>query len=832
MKYLAICISSLLAIAAAGRVCAADTEAAGANTSADNDTSLQEVIVTGTRQTGLTAATSAAPIQILSAETLATLASQPDLMQTLAAIVPSLTAEAFGGDTTNATLQVKLRGLSPNHVLILIDGKRRHTTANLAVDSGVFQGGAGADLSFIPVAAIDHIEVLTQGAAAQYGSDAIAGVINIILKKDSSGGSLNATYGGYFDGGGITDDVSGNIGFEPHDGAYLNFTAEVRNHGFSNRGGVDPRLTGSQHDVYPNTNESYVPGYPNLNLIAGDAQIQLKIASFNGGAKLGDDVEFYTFGTYGDKNVQSYQNYRPPSVISYTDPAGATTYQYPFGFSPREASHEIDYGLTGGIKGKVVGWNWDVSSSYGDDHVELSTLNSGNQLVYAETGTGPTDFYDGLLKATQWTSNLDLNQNFDIGLAGPLNVAFGGEYRRETYRIEAGDLASYLLGGGAGYQGFTPTDAGTHDRTNYAGYVDLAVRPVDPLLLDAAGRFEHYSDFGSKTVGKLTARYDIVPEFAVRGTVSSGFRAPTLAEEYYTSTYVAPSFAFLQLPPNSAAAQSLGLPSGLKPETSRNYSIGFVFRPTPKLMATVDVYQIDIKNRIVGSGAIYGSLGGTTVDQNVLNAITATGTQIVNVPSTGVQFFLNGADTRTRGVDIALDAPVDYDFGSVDWSVGATFAETTLANLAPGTAQMNGQPLFNATAISDLTTATPRFVLNLGSLWTLGKFTVNLREQILGPSNEWVGDDADTNGSSIVYYNNRIGTTALTNLDLGYQATQHLKLDIGANNLFNRYPNETNSTLLHYARQAQDNLAVEAHPYFSPFGFNGGYYYVRAAYKF
>jgi iron complex outermembrane recepter protein len=252
----------------------------------------------------------------------------------------------------------------------------------------------------------------------------------------------------------------------------------------------------------------------------------------------------------------------------------------------------------------------------------------------------------------------------------------------------------------------------------------------------------------------------------------------------------------------------------------------------PRLTATLDIYQIDIRNRIVGSGAIFGSLGGTILDQNVLNAIAATGAEVLNVPNAGINIFLNGADTRTRGADLVFDLPVDYEFGRIDWSLGATYAETTLTNLAAGTPQLDGQPLFDATAISDLTTAAPRFAFNLGSLWTLGQLTVNLREQIFGPSNEWESDYGDTNGNRPVYYNTRIGTTVITNLDLGYQANKHLKLDIGANNLFNRYPNQTNSTLLYYFRRAFDGTALFVYPGFSPYGFDGGYYYVRAGYRF
>src|ERR1700722_12038739 len=269
---------------------AADAPAADAEAESPE---IGEVIVTGTRQSGLSAAESPAPVQILSAAALEAASGNPDLMTTLAQIVPSLAMQAFGFDMAGQTLQAKLRGLSPNHVLVLINGKRRHTTANLAVDTGsVYQGGAGVDLNFIPLDAIDHIEVLTDGAAAQYGTDAIAGVINIILKKNTSGGIASATYGQYANGGGKTEDVSGNAGFEPTDGAYFNLTGQFHNHGHSNVGAIDERVINPANTAlknpdgtynYPNSNLPNVPGYPYLNRISGDGQQQSKQLLINTG---------------------------------------------------------------------------------------------------------------------------------------------------------------------------------------------------------------------------------------------------------------------------------------------------------------------------------------------------------------------------------------------------------------------------------------------------------------------------------------------------------------------------------------------------------------------
>ena len=801
---------------------------------APDSSAIGEVIITGTRQTGITAADSAAPIQIVSAAALQKVSGKPDLITALATIVPSLTAQSFGGDQSNQTLQIKLRGLSPNDTLVLINGKRRHTTANLAVLNGAYQGGAAADLNLIPVEAIDHIEVLTEGAAAQYGSDAIAGVVNIILKKNPAGGDVSASYGAYDDGGGSTEDISGNAGFQPLENSYLNLTAEVRNHGHSNRGAVDPRVINPT--TYPNSNEKYAPGYPYLNLIEGDGAYHATLLSFNSAFALGGgDTEFYSFGTWGKRDANSYENYRLPNKVAYTA-GGVTTYPFPFGFSPYEAIQETDYGITAGIRGEAVGWSWDVASSYGYDHDDIYTLNSSNASLYADTGASPTSFYDGFFKATQWTSTIDISRDIPIGLAGPLNIAFGGEYRRDTYAIGAGNPASYYGGGAQSYPGFNPPDAGDHARKNEAGYIDFAVKPVDALRVDLAGRYEHYSDFGSKAVGKLTARYDFVPQFAMRATVSTGFRAPTLAEEYYTTTNVSPISAVVQLAPNSPGAKDLGLGAGLSPETSNNFSVGFVFQPLPNFIATLDAYQIDIRNRIVASGTINAAVGGVVVAPGVTQAILDNGNSldpdVIAKGQTAVSLFTNGVNTKTRGADLMGDYLTEFGWGKIDWTLGATFNETTAGQVRGGPPSLAGQKLFDQTAISDLTTASPKFVVNLGSQWKIKQLTVSVRETVYGPSSEWVNDSGATLGSSVTYYRNTIGTTPITNLDVAYEAFAGLRLAVGAANVFNRYPNHINGQLFAAYNAAQFNSAVSQYPSFAPFGFNGGFYYLRAYYSF
>jgi iron complex outermembrane receptor protein len=840
-------------------------------TSASGTDNLNEIIVTGTRQTGTKASDSSAPIQIISPETLQTAAGKPDLMAALAQIVPSLTQQAYGEDMAGQTLQAKLRGLSPNHVLVLINGKRRHTTANIEIDLGsTFQGGAGVDLNFIPLDAIDHIEVLTDGAAAQYGSDAIAGVINIILKKNSSGSDLSGTYGEYGTGGGKTYDFSGNMGFEPTKGGYVSFTAQFDSHGHSNVSGIDERVVNPANlTTYPNLNLPNVPGYPNLNQWEGDAAQRRTLLMANMGFDFEGGTQLYSTLSYGHKEIASHEIYRLPSAADYTDAqSGAEVYPLPFGFNPEEADTENDYQLNAGVKGTFSAWNWDLNTGYGADRLSIYTLDSYNTGYSNSTGyPSPQNFYDGYLQATQWATTLDINKDFDVGLSGPLNVAFGGEYRRDTYSIGSGANISWEYGGPASYGGFAPSDAGSHSRDSYAAYVDLAAKPVDGLRLDAAGRYEHYSDFGDAIVGKLTGRYDFSPQFALRGTVSNGFRAPTLAEEYYTSTNSGPTTAYIQIAPNSPAASVLGLGNGLQPEHSVNLSFGTVWRPIPQMSATLDVYQIVITNRIVGSGQILGSNGGALVSPVVNDALIASraplNPQVLASGISGLNVFANGIDTKTRGADLVFSFPAEYDFGKIVWSIGATYNDTIITKYATTPAQLAGvnpatgiptNELYDPTAYSDLTSANPKYVVNLGMLYTYQKLSVNLLEKVYGPSSEYENDDADNGGTApgavpacvpkagtlficpggFDYFNSRIGVTPITNLDLSYQLRDHVRVSVGSINLFNRFPPKLNAQLLQHENNYAygDSLGVAQYPWFSPFGINGGFYYAKVNINF
>ncbi len=764
-------------------------------------------------------------------------------MGSLANIVPSFTVQAFGGDMANQTLQAKLRGLSPNHTLVLVNGKRRHTTSSLAILGGPYQGGAGVDLNFIPVDSIQHIEVLTEGAAAQYGTDAIGGVINLIMKKNPDGASVSYSHGGTYAGDGDTTTYTGNLGLEAMQGSYFSLTAEYREHEHTNRGDIDPRVVDparidpEEGGSFPNTNMPYAAGYPYLNKIFGDAAYEMKLVSLNAGIPIGDNTEFYGTATWGEKHAASFENYRLPSRVSYTDPdTGEVTYFAPYGFDPREETEETDYQGVLGVKGDVGTFTWDFSSSYGKDDIDMFTRDSANASLFASTGHTPTNFYDGTYTQTQWTTNLDFTKDLDFGMKEPLHFAFGAEYRQETWEAAPGDEGSRYLEGGQSFPGISTSDSGKHDRDVYAGYVDFAIKPLDKLTLDLAGRYEHYSDFGDTTVGKLSGRYEITDQFALRGTISTGFRAPTLAEEYYSATNVGPTTAFVQMPPNAPATALLGLGAGLQPEKSTDYSLGFVWRPESALAVTFDLYQVEVRNRIAATSTFYGTINGQLYSQVIVDAIIANGNvldpAVVAEGDTGINLFTNGVTTKTKGADLTFNYASNFDTLSIDWSVAATYTQTDVTKVRATPPEFGTtQVLFDQQALADLQDTTPKYTVNLGAVLKWDRMSIGIHELVYGPCSSFENDGGDTNGTPM-YYKNEIGVTPITNLEVNFDALEKLTITLGATNVFDEYPDKRNATLREAQFNAGDNSAVSGYPSFSPFGINGAYYYGKLVYRF
>ena len=784
-----------------------------------------DVVVTGTRRSGVRVADSAAPIQLFDSDALSRV-GQPNLNQILTQLTPSFTAEAFGGDASNLTLTARLRGLSPNHVLILVNGKRRHGTANLHVSAGPYQGGASPDLDVIPPEAIERIEVLQDGAAAQYGSDAIAGVINIILKSDRSGGSASVTAGQYYKGDGDTLAATARLAVPLGENGFLDVTGLHRFHDFSQRAGAERRVAAPDGSLLTGVPAAWaaIPGFPFLNPIIGDARSSLTAGTFNAGYDFGG-IQAYSFGSYGRRVARANEQYRLPNRVSQVV-GGTTIYPFPNGFVPQLGLEEDDYSITGGLRGQALGWDWDLSATYGRDIARISTLNSANASLYADTGFTPRDFYDGAFIATQLTANLDLRRDIELGLAAPVTLAIGGEHRRDTYEIRAGDAASIYKEGGQSYPGFQPSDAGRHSRSGWAAYIDIATKPVARWSIDLAGRYEHYSDTGDTVIGKFTTRYDFSPAIALRGTVSTGFRAPTLAESYYSATNVSPTTAVIQLPANSAAARLVGF-APLKPEHSTSFSAGLVLRPIDRLVVTLDAYQIGVRDRITGSGLQLGKSGTNVINQNVLDAIAAHG-NVIDPTATfvGVSAFANGFDTRTRGVELSATYPTELPFAHVDWSLSANYNQTRVTRNRLG-------DLLNPSAIGYLETASPRFKGILGLNAKRGRISVNLRETLYGSTRALVSPSG-----AAPFYEAKVGTAPITDLEVTLATRLGIDLSVGANNLFNRRPetfgNVPGSTTTPTAGPVTIAGAqvYNAPATFSPYGINGGYYYGRIAVHF
>ena len=876
----------------------------------------ETVIVTGTRVQGMTAADSAAPITVLGTDALTHGTGSSDLRQQLGQAIPSFTAQQFGGDTANLTLSAALRGLSPNDTLVLVNGHRRHYSGNMHVDSGDFTGGSDApDISLIPSGAIDHVEVLLDGAAAQYGTDAIAGVVNIILKNKSSGGQLSATAGqqyGTYQAKGDRYDVSYNMGLPLFDKGFVNFTVDKQFGGFTQLGGSDARVaglgpdgrglqTGLVNGDIPLSVAQQIKGYPNVNPIDGNPEYQLTMGELNAGYDFSDNLQLYAFGTIGHKFGKSYENNRMPDRVITTPgssqpctaanlngydqgsstPDGLTpscagpfasltangyaglpgtpgaglnpatgqvintgntgTYTtpgelilYPEGFRPLEVLKEDDYQYNVGEKFNAFGWAFDVDVGYGKDIDKIYTWNTANASLFADTHTTPTTFADGGFTASQFTGEIDASHPFNVGWASPLTVAWGLEAREDTYGIAAGEPLSYYKEGAQSFPGFLPSDAGNHSRKNYAAYVDFAAAPIESLQLDVAGRAEHYTDFGDTEIGKVTARYDFNPQWAVRGTISTGFRAPTLAEEFYTATNVSPTSAFVQLPADSAASKVLGL-ENLKPEVSTSYSAGIVAHPLQDLSVTVDAYSIVIGQRITTSSGVTSS--GGTINTPLVNSAIAVAGNFLDPTATqnGVTAFLNAIDSKTQGVDLTVNYPTDFaNYGLVNWTLAGNYNQTSISSVAPPpavlTASNPGATFFNESTLFDFVHGAPNMKIALTADWSLDQFGATMRWTYWGPQHNLT---TPTSGPPF-YADNQAGV-GLLDLELRYNITEQLQFAFGGNNVFNIKANTVpwapNAFGPGQGFSASGGNVIDA-PVTTSFDPNGGYYYGRIVFNF
>ncbi|HMI55288.1 MAG TPA: TonB-dependent receptor, partial [Gemmatimonadaceae bacterium] len=511
---------------------------------------LNAAVIIGTRSHDRTVLNSPVPVDVLTpAEIRST--GQIETSQIIQLLAPSFNfPRPTVADGTDHIRPSTLRGLGPDQVLVLVNGKRRHTSALVNVNGTIGRGSTGVDLNAIPASSIERIEILRDGAAAQYGSDAIAGVINIILKSDESTdleyevGSTNTKLKGLPGDNKLSDGdvsaVSANTGKLFSGNGFLHITGQYENRGSTNRALLDKRAQYFAGD--PRNAQIAIDGQ--LHFRQGDAHANDAVFFANSAFPVfANDAQIYAFGGLSRREGQGAGNWRMPSNNNTVRSI------YPDGFLPLINSTINDYSGTLGLKGDVKGWNYDLSGVYGRNRFDFDITNSDNPTL---GNASPTEFYSGSLKFGEATANLDLVRAFTLGRFAPLNVAIGLEARRDSYGIIAGEPDSYRDGGvkvldgpNAGAQptpgaqvfpGFQPGDAGDHSRTNYAGYIDFEASPIQRLMIGLAGRTEHYSDFGSATIGKVSGRFELFPGYAIRGAFNTGFRAPSLGQEFFSST--------------------------------------------------------------------------------------------------------------------------------------------------------------------------------------------------------------------------------------------------------------------------------------------------------
>lgn len=846
--------------------------------------SLESIVVTGTRASNRTNTDAPVPVDVIDVNKLAKTAPQTNLNQLLHNTAPSFSSNTQTiSDGTDHIDPASLRGLGPDQVLVLLNGKRRHTTSLVNVNGTFGRGNVGTDLNAIPASAVTAIEVLRDGAAAQYGSDAIAGVINVRLREDVNKLSFNLTTGANFTSEigpfeGETKDYDGevvnlgvNYGLPIGDkGGFINMTGEFQYRGSTNRmqefsGGIFNRLNGIERvaaskglDVsqlsmaqiqenaqgvgyFSNDLKSLIAGAPSMDslitLISPDAtdeelaargqtrsdyNMRVGQSALRGGKffanlaiPVGDDLEIYSFGGIGYRNGESGCFYRLPSQNR------TSTSIYPDGTVPRINSNIIDRSISTGIRGNVNDWNVDLSNTWGYNSFNFFMTNTHNATLGSSS---PTTFDSGGHSFTQNTSNFDISQYFEggLGLLG-VNVAFGAEYRYENFKEIPGTELSWgnydvngnlvnpvtpdsLLSrdllqrnrpsGAQCFAGFLPSNDVDASRSSVAAYVDTEFDITDALLLTGALRFENYPDFGSTFNYKFSGRYKASDNLAIRAATSTGFRAPSLHQIHFSRTStifelvngVSVAQERGTFANTSRAAQLLGIPE-LKEETSRNLSVGFTAKfPEAGLRLTVDAYQVNIEDRVVLTGAFQAG------DDEELQSI------FMQAGATQASFFANAIDTRSRGLDVVIShrTMLNQKGARLSNDLAATFAQTEWDQdagiKASDLLREKGlvDTYFDQTSRIYLEQAVPLTKVTLSHVLDISNFTFYLRNTYFGETTEATNAaifDSDLNqiDTSIDPYNSG---KILTDFSVGYNFNPALSLTVGANNVFDVYPDE------------------------------------------
>jgi iron complex outermembrane recepter protein len=766
-------------------------------------TAPSEVVVTGTRVSDRTIAESLSPIDVVLESTLRA-SGTPEVNQQLSRLLPSFNFPRPSiTDGTDHIRPAQLRGLSPDQTLVLINGKRRHTTALVNVNGSIGRGSAPVDMNALPMSAVQRIEVLRDGASAQYGSDAIAGVINLILKEETSGGSVDVRYGEYGEGDGALTQGAAWLGLPLATEGFLTLSAEYRNRDATNRARPDPRqmfapLPDGQPDPREATFDRNVFEY-------GEPAMDDRILFANGGVPLPNDAELYFFGNYSNRKGESPGYFRRPGE-SRNVPA-----IYPDGFLPFITSEVDDTGVVVGTRGITGEWQWDASLNYGANSFRFGVENSLNTMLGA---TSPTSFYDGTLENSQAVANVDVVRSIENDwTAGSLNLALGAEYRNETYEIHAGERSSYFGTGSQVFPGFRPEDEGDASRHSVAAYAEVDTRFTDKFSGSAAARFEDYSDFGSATSAKLSGRYAVLRSLALRSTVSTGFRAPSLAQQNYSTTATVfpangdPASDIHTFRVSDPVAIALGA-EPLRKERSHNYSVGIVSQPMPDLYFTLDLYRIHIDDRIVLSENFLGP--------DVQAFLASRGFRDTD----GGRYFTNAVDTTTRGVDLTGRFTNTFDNGSkLILSLAYNRNKTALGRIAPDPPVLVEQGFdFERVGRQErgrITVGSPRDKLVLGTDYAVGSLEMQVNATRYG---EWTDVALDPKFAQV------FGAEVVVDVAASYRLQQRMFITVGADNVTGAYPDEFYT--------GNNFGGILPYSPMSPFGFSGAFYYLKLRYDF
>lgn len=733
-----------------------------------------EIVVTGTRTAGRAAIESSAPVDVVTNAAIEG-TGYPDLGRALNFLQPSVNfARAATTASAANTRPITLRGLSPDQTLVLINGKRRHANAVLNVNNSIGRGAAGVDFDTIPESAIERIEILRDGAAAQYGSDAIAGVVNIILKSNASGGSASILGGVAEAGDGLNGLATASAGFGLGDGGHLTLTALARHQDPTNRALLDQRFGRVTYRI-------------------GDPLASVASFAFDAGVPVGD-VTFYGFGTVTRKVSNNAAGFRVPGFSPL----------YPAGFLPIIEPTIWDVGGTIGIKGSFGRLRADLSQTYGYNKADFRVFDTANASLGLAS---PTRFDSGGVTYQQHVTDLMLALPLDGVMAGG-NIAAGAQYRHESYAIRSGEPLAYAGTGADGFAGFNPrnpTDAG---RDAYAGFLDVELRPIRQLLLGGALRYDHYDDFGGRTTWRATGRLDAAPGVAVRATLGSGFKAPSLQQQFYSAVQGALSAGTLvnvaTLPVSDPVARALGA-APLKPERSSNVTAGVVFGPFGGFSFTADYFHIRIRDRI----ALSEQLGGAAVNAILRNAGISGFSQ--------VRFFTNAVDTTSKGVEVT--ARWQGSLGPetrLSVAAGYSWLDNRLDTLRANPT-LPALPLLATKSILFLTGAQPRAKGTVQANLTHGRFDFTASLTAFG-----------TYTSAPLVKVQTFGGKESIDLSAGYGVAEGLRLQVGIQNLFDSRPEGIIDQATAIAATGGSFPTGEE----TPLGLNGRSYFARLSARF